>query len=534
MRAALFVAMVFVCAGVLPSSTSAWTRARVHSARADVRVEPDTSLRVRLLLDLRVDAGWLRELELAGLESDIELDRRRRPYLRSEENEIYRPSAEVLEDGRIRLQFERKEAPRRGEYRVIVHYRTAGAPKALEQDGSNQTRVHWAFPAWENGLHNVSASLSAPKGSSVPRELLDPPPGTEVEITEGRTGTTVRWRRVHLPRMTVWPLAIDVPRTAATPPAEEEPAPVVPSLRPLTPPERPFPMYLVLLAMLVLVKRLVVANERDTEPLFLRGSWLLTLATTCGVVAAGRWAGIYSPLLCLPLVCLCLSRSKAPRWTWFDQTWAPVHPSRLRRPEPRASDLLDATTVLGLLGLIVTLVVILEQGEPGAALFALPVFLTGTRWQKAPKSSEILRRLTTFVSELRLDPTEPSMSFAWERSTRGGSRLRVFLGAERPGVLSLSLIVVSQPRRAIVERSVMLLVETRAQSDADDVLRRFRPDLRVERGPSGRLARVLEWNGETLDLLHALSAEPVRRGRRRTSRGSWLLGKIAAQHREAA
>ena len=527
------MAIVFVCAGVLPSSTSAWTRARVHSARADVQVEPDASLRVRLLLDLRVDAGWLRELELAGLEPDIELDPRRRPYLRSEENEIYRPSAEVLENGRIRLQFERKGSPRRGEYRVIVHYRTAGAPKVLEEEGSSHVRVHWAFPAWETGLHNVSASLTAPKGSSVPGELLDPPPGTEVEITEGRTSTTVRWRRVHLPRMTVWPLAIDVPQTA-TPPPEEEPAPVVPGLRPLTAPERPFPLYLVLLAMLVLGKRLVVASERDTKPLLLPGSWMLTLAATCALVAAGRWTGVYSPLLCFPLVCLCLSRTKAPPWRWFDQTWVPAHPSELRRPEPRASDLLDATTCLGLFALIGTLVVMLEHGEPSAALFALPVFLTGTRWQKAPKSSEVFRRLSTFISELGLDPSEPSMAFAWERSTWGGSRLRLSLGGERSGVLSLSLIVASQPRRAIVERRVMLLVETRAQSDADDVLRRFRPDLRAERGPSGRIARVFEWNGETLDLLHTLSAKPVHRGRRRASRGSWLVDKIATAHREAA
>ena len=114
-----------------PSEAQAWTRARMHSARADVDVNDDASMQVRLILDLQVEAGWVHELELAGLRKGVELDPRRRPYLRSEEGEILRPEFESDEDGKIRLTFERRDSPRRGDYHVILHYSIPADPQAL-------------------------------------------------------------------------------------------------------------------------------------------------------------------------------------------------------------------------------------------------------------------------------------------------------------------------------------------------------------------------------------------------------------------
>ena len=107
------VVLVMVLSQAEPAH--AWTRTVVHSARATVEVEPDATLYVLLRLDVEVHAGWLHEIELVDLGPDVELDRYRPPYFRSDEGEIFRPEAELHEDGRIRLSFARREAPRHPE-----------------------------------------------------------------------------------------------------------------------------------------------------------------------------------------------------------------------------------------------------------------------------------------------------------------------------------------------------------------------------------------------------------------------------------
>ena len=105
-----------VFAAVLGASSPAhaWTRTVVHSAPATVEVEREATLYVLLRLEVEVHAGWLHELELVDLGPEVDLDRYRPPYFRSEEGEVFRPEAELHEDGRIRLWFPRREAPRRG------------------------------------------------------------------------------------------------------------------------------------------------------------------------------------------------------------------------------------------------------------------------------------------------------------------------------------------------------------------------------------------------------------------------------------
>ncbi|TNF64805.1 MAG: hypothetical protein EP303_00460 [Deltaproteobacteria bacterium] len=133
------------------SPAEAWTRTVVKGARATVDIERDATLSILLRLDVEVHAGWLHELELAELGEGLELDRYRPPYFRSEEGEIFRPEAEVHEDGRIHLSFPRREAPRRGEYRVFIRYRTKADARAVESLGlSPHGRLVFTMSRWRS------------------------------------------------------------------------------------------------------------------------------------------------------------------------------------------------------------------------------------------------------------------------------------------------------------------------------------------------------------------------------------------------
>jgi hypothetical protein len=78
----------------------------------------------------------------------------------------------------------------------------------------------------------------------------------------------------------------------------------------------------------------------------------------------------------------------------------------------------------------------------------------------------------------------------------------------------------------------MLLVQTRAQSEADDVMRRrteARDGLREE---DGSILRLVAWDTDGIELLRVLarkSPNPVKR-----SRGTWLLREISESGRKAA
>ena len=98
------VLFVFVAALGSSSPARAWTRTVVKGARATVDVEPDATLNILLRLDVEVHAGWLHEMELAGLGAGVDLDRYRPPYFRSEEGEIFRHGSpsELAEDEEVR------------------------------------------------------------------------------------------------------------------------------------------------------------------------------------------------------------------------------------------------------------------------------------------------------------------------------------------------------------------------------------------------------------------------------------------------
>ena len=288
--------LLCIFAAVLGSSSTAqaWTRTVVKGAKATVDLERDATLNILLRLDVEVHAGWLHELDLVDLGDGVELDRYRPPYFRSEEGEIFRPQAEVLDDGRIHLSFPRREAPRQGEYRVFMRYRIQADVHAVED--TDQARVVWSVPAWETGLHGVSVQIRAPKGSSVPSDLHDTPPGVEFQVAEHPERTVVEWRRIHLPRLTAWPLTLDVPLRAIDLPVSAPDAPTPAGFRPLsTPDKRPIAWTLLLVAILVLLKRRAVQVRMGPDAFLVRLPWVVVLAVSGIVVVIGQWLGTELP-----------------------------------------------------------------------------------------------------------------------------------------------------------------------------------------------------------------------------------------------
>lgn len=526
--------LLFAFVAVLGSTSTAqaWTRTVVKGARATVDIERDATLSILLRLDVEVHAGWLHEMQLAGLGPGLDLNRYRPPYFRSEEGEIFRPEAEVDEDGTIHLSFPRREAPRQGEYRVFMRYRTKADVTAVEVKGEPRARVVWSVPAWETGLHGVSVEMRAPSGSSVPIEAHDAAPGVELKINDEAKRTVVEWRRIHLPRMTAWPLALDVPAEAiALPATAEAPTPI--GFRPLAVPEtRPIAWALFLLAALILLKRRSIEARMGRQGLLVQAPWAAVLTITAAVLAAGQWV-VPNYLVCaLPLIALSLHRPAT--WTapTNRKTWRAALSKDLPETSVPAEDFLDATTMAGLAGLVAGGVWLTAFGEPTAALLLLPLFLTGTRHHMGHTAAQTADALRVFASELYAPLDAPEMSFSWELSSNGVPRLRVHLPTHRAGLMSLSFVGTSSPLGFVMRHNIMLLVETRAQSDADDLTRRrtnAEPDVRSS---DGSILRLVEWNLEAVELLRALARKTPRHAR--ASRGTWLLREISQPRREAA
>jgi hypothetical protein len=528
--ALLFFALVAVLGSSSPAQ--AWTRTVVKGARATVDIERDATLSVLLRLDVEVHAGWLQEMQLAGLGQGVDLDRYRPPYFRSEEGEIFRPEAAIDEEGTIHLSFPRREAPRQGQYRVFMRYRTKADVTAVQVEGEPRARVVWSVPAWETGLHDVSVEMRAPRGSAVPIEAHDAAPGVEFKINQEAQRTIVEWRRIHLPRMTAWPLALDVPAEAIALPATAETH--TPSgFKPLAIPEaRPLAWALFLLAALLLLKRRFIEARLGREGLLLQAPWAAVLTITAVALAAGQWA-VPNHLLCaLPLIALSLHRPATSMAPTERKTWHGALNKDLPEVSVPLSHVLDATTMVGLAALVAGAVGLTVLGEPMAALLLLPLFLTGTRHHMAHTAAQTADALRTFAGELRTPPDAPEMSFSWELSSNGVPRLRVHLPTHRAGLMSLSFVGTSSPLGFVLRHKVMLLVETRAQSDADDLTRRrtnAEPDVRSS---DGSILRLVEWNLEAVELLRALAHQTPKPAK--ASRGTWLLREISQPRSEAA
>jgi len=414
-----------------------------------------------------------------------------------------------------------------------MRYRTKADISAVEVEGKPRARVVWSVPAWETGLHNVSVEIRAPRGSTVPTEIRDAPPGVDFEVAQRPKRTVIEWRRIHLPRTTAWPLTLDVPAEAIALPVTAQDTPGLTGFRPLSvPKERPIAWSLLLLAVLVLLKRRTVEFRMGRNRLLVQAPWIPVLAITGIVLAIGQWLSPNHLICAIPLSAFALHRPT--RWTAPAERpdWRRALVQDLPEAQALAADLLDGTTPAGLTVLVAGGICLIALGQPAAALLLLPILLTGTRSHVAATCAQTADALRTFASDLRLPADTPEMSFSWELSSEGVPRFRVHLHTHRAGLLTLSFVVASSPLGFVLRRSVMLLVETRAQSDADDLVRRrtnAEPDLRAS---DGSILRLVEWDAEAVELLRVLARKTPKHTR--TSRGTWLLREISEPRREAA
>lgn len=531
LRRAFGLLFVVVAASLsVPSLAAAWTQTVVQSARATVEVEPDSKLSILLRLDVEVHAGWLHELELVDLGPDVELDRYRPPYFRSEDGEIFRPEAEQHEDGRIRLWFQRRDAPRRGEYRVFMRYRTKADAQAVEVDGQRRARIIWSVPAWETGLHDVSVEIKAPRGTLVPQETEDPSPGVDLQVVERPDQTIIRWRRIHLPRMTTWPLMFDAPAEsiALTAPIEASSTPN--GFRPLRIPEKhDIAWAILLLAVVALLKRRSIEVERGREQLWIHGSWRWALPGVAAWVGLAQWLLPTHPAWGLPLIGLALHREVQEK-PLAGSDWRPVSLSTLTVADP--PNFLDATTPFGAAFLLACTAALFVAGQPTGALLLLPVFFSGTRHHYEPTRSETITALRRLATELRIPDDAPAMCFRWERASDGFPRLRLHLPTGRVGLLSVSFVLASWSSYFLRRRSIMLRVETRAQSDADDLMRRRSNENVEARDEDGSIVRLVSWDANAIELLRVLAREAPKPSK--ASRGTWILREISEPGRRAA
>jgi len=522
----------FVAVSSTTNPARAWTRTVVESARATVEVEPEGSVYVLLRLDVEIHAGWLHELELVDLGDDVELDRDRPPYVRSEEGEIYRPEAELYEDGRIRLSFHRRDAPRRGQYRVYMRYRTRAEVERVDVDGVKRARVTWSMPTWETGLHDVLIEFRAPKGTRVPEAWRDDSPGVSVEVKDGPRRTVVRWRRIHLPRTTAWPLALDAPEGTIAVPKDEPRAPTPDGFLPLPEKDsRPIAWVTFSVLFLALLKRRLVEVRHGRSQLLLPAPWVPVLGAGAAIAVAAQMLAPTHLAWGFALILLAIHRPLRECPLPRPRAWTPTSLGTLELKP--SVDPLDATTALGALVLVGCSIAFFAGGAPIGVLLLLPLFFTGTRWHRPARTNEANERLASFVRSLRLPNEAPSMALSAERADDGAVRARVELPSARAGLSSVSFVVASSAVGFVWKRRVMLLVHTRAQSDADDLMRRRSEIDEVYRAADGSLLRLVEWNDDALSLLHSLSrrapAKPVA-----PSRGTWLLKELSGVGKKAA
>jgi hypothetical protein len=334
--------------------------------------------------------------------------------------------------------------------------------------------------------------------------------------------------------MTAWPLAVDVPVDSIAMPATESNAVIPSGFRTLPSPERrPIAWSLLLIAVLVLVKRRSIEARLGERVLWIGAPWGAVLLITAFVVAIGQWLGPNHLVCAIPLLAFALHRSANGSPAFQRKHWVPVPAKKPSGNEISMDDLMDGTTFAGMTALLLAGAGLMALAQPSASVLLLPLFFTGTRHHFPPTVAENTRTLRMFASNLRLPIDAPEMAFGWERATEDGAlRLRAHLATQRSGLLTLGFVVAASPVGFVSRRKVMLMVETRAQSDADDLMRRrvdVEPDLRAS---DGSILRLVDWNAEAIELLRVLARKapkPIK-----ASRGTWLLREISEPRRRAA
>ena len=509
-RAAYTLATVLTVVCVA-QRTAAWTRAHVHSAHATIDVLPNASMQVHLTFDLQVEAGWLHQLELMGLESGIEIHPRKPPYLQSQEGKIYRPEYNIDDRGTIHLIFKRREAPKQGQYKAVLNYHIAAASQMTENLDTDRSLVTWTLPGWDTGLHNLSIEFHTPIGTRLPKRINKQPPGIDVNIHHTRNSTVIRWQRVYLPRMTAWPLSVEIP-LAILPPThnQETQQPTLSLFHPLPhSPPAPKPWYLLVITLVALAKR---ALNKPRESPRLAISWTSVFPSTIALVAVGFLFPPYAPLCTLPIIALGMHKACLRDSIPHGQQWQATLSSPFLQKPGGIADWFDGTQVTGVATLFIFCLVFTLMETPAMSWILLPLFFTGTRFHQWPTHYECVKILRKFSSLLRLPKHAPQMGLVWEHDQNKSYRLSMKFDGGRSGLIDLSFMVGVKYYGPILQRQVVVVIHVRAQSKANDVLRQLLPSWPWSRSANGAIMRVLPWHADTLKVIGILAEhQPVLR-----------------------
>jgi hypothetical protein len=503
-----FLALLVAFLAGAPAPVAAWTDASVHSVKADVRVDAAGGARVALRVGVRVHAGWLEGLELAGLDPALVLDPAAPPVVMGETGAVFTPTATLRPDAdgttRIQLAFPRRGAPRRGAYEVALSYTTSLAHRATEASGDGHSvRVRWTLPPWQTGLDGVELALDVPGRATAIDGSGDVDAQRaqhDVSFTEGRT--RLRWRRPHLPRSTTWTVAAEVPASALAASLREQ------SRRPdrasRRAPQSTWPTLLgaalgvlfatgltarartAALGPLGLLPRPLVALPRRA-----RGLVVVALVAATPVVALAHPALAVLPLMGVVALLLVAGAGASPS--------APRPPVALRaatgadlRAAARASRrarwlvadaFLDATTVPGVVVLLLgaaAVACLTTLAPPLAApivplaglLAGAPLFVL-TRRTRPRSGAEALRGLARAARTLRVAEDAPyalSLRVPSDDGAVVAPRLGVVLPGVPDGLASLAFVHAERAVGPVVHTERVLVALVRRESDAHRAL----------------------------------------------------------------
>jgi len=514
-----------------PAGASAWTDAHVRSVTAHVEIQPDGSARVAMELGVRIHAGWLEGLEIAGLDPDYVLDESKPPWAVSADDPSikFAPRVSRREDGRLSLSFRgRGNSPRRGALRVGLVYTTTLAHRATEGLPGGDIRVRWTLPPWRSGLDGVTISVTAPPGAA-PAAVESSEDRAQIAFTatELDDRSVLTWERAHLPRTVPWTVEIDVPEEAM---AAELRAPARPVRKPrllahgVTPPDRRGPAALAAaLLLLVLWSRLGFRRACRLTRVRAR-PWLalsegLAIPLLVGLAALAAWSWPAQPLLAVSLLAAValgsLQRTPvrsgpAPRFG----TFRPATPADLRRARRQRwwkrlgfTAPVDITTVAGLVLLPATAWGVWaatgSEGMPtppmllpATGLLLVP-FLSATRMHVPTTAPARLAHLEAVCRRLgRLREDVPACAYRLMVHVDGSgtwqdARLRVLPARPSTQLLRLDVAIAERPELGGWSAHAAVVTVARAGTGVDEALALALPAAETEHAPGERVARIV-------------------------------------------
>jgi len=485
------VAATLLVLGAQPTVARAWTEARVESASAHVAIDAQGGADVIMVLRLHVRRGWLSALTLDGFDAGMTLSETDPPLLHPLESEgpVYRPSVRASDGGRVRLGFERREAPRRGDYRVSLNYHVA-----LGVDPQSR-ELRFTLPGFEAGLDGVELVFELPAGTQLSPDSL-PEATTQVSEARGSNVTRITLRRAHVPRTVPWVVVFRLAGAAQpTPERAHTDAPQ----RPLASSSRGAPYAFALLFVLVgWIRRRRFAARADAlsltpSPLIPHlPAWVRDATLLVSALGYAR-ACSSEPLAAIVF----LSVGALVQLERVPATLRPARPGAFRpltdaegdpprELKTRALGLLDhaldGTRLSGLLllGLLTSTVAWLASLEPAASTLAasatfacafwVPTFFSGHARTLPPSMPQRIRWARAQAAQLTTAETEVAVEVVVHRAMDGRAQdVRLELRPTSPasGLLRLQLLLASSPGLGRVEARAAILVVVRPGSSAD-------------------------------------------------------------------